>query len=85
MEKILSINLIENQIVVENNLSQPVSYVMENITFGLPAQISCFRENNAIKCLVFLTCNISNISHYAISIVELNGIKHYLVKSDMII
>jgi hypothetical protein len=79
-EQILCIDFKNNEITVENNLSESKKLTMTNVSLGLPSEVYESKSNSSITALIFLSCNIGNIAYFGISIRENSDVKMYLIK-----
>jgi hypothetical protein len=79
LKEILSIDLKNKKITVENNSKEVLT--MTNVSYELYALELFSVKDGSEEAIVFLTCNIDNIAHYGITIKGIDNVK-YLIQSD---
>jgi hypothetical protein len=83
MQEIISYDFALHKIIVvdKSDLSRTEILNTANEDSGFPTEIYELNQNPDLKAIVFLSCNITNVQHYAIAICDGNSVSKYLLKS----
>ena len=83
MKEIKGIDFDNNEITIETNKGYEI-IKMSLVGSGFPTEIKYLKENPEIEIFIFLYCNIENQLHFGVTIKEIQGMKAYLIKSDLV-
>ena len=83
MKEIKKIDLDRNEITIETNNGLEIVKI-SLVGYGFPTEIKYLKENPKIELFIFLYCNIDNQLHFGVTIKEIQGMKAYLIKSDLV-